>query len=99
VFTAAEDSNAVLLFDEADALFGKRSEVRDSHDRYANVEISYLLQKVERYQGVAILATNLRGHLDDAFVRRSRRTRPCRALELVSQLVEPALDEPPLRLL
>lgn len=70
IFTAAEDSNAILFFDEADALFGKRSEVRDSHDRYANIEISYLLQKMEEYQGTSILATNLRQNLDDAFVRR-----------------------------
>lgn len=70
IFTAAENSNAILFFDEADALFGKRSEVRDSHDRYANLEISYLLQKMEEYEGVAILATNMRAHLDDAFVRR-----------------------------
>jgi SpoVK/Ycf46/Vps4 family AAA+-type ATPase len=70
VFSAAEDSNAILFFDEADALFGKRSEVRDSHDRYANLEISYLLQKMEEHEGVAILATNLRQNLDDAFMRR-----------------------------
>jgi hypothetical protein len=70
VFTAAEDANSVLFFDEADALFGKRSEVRDSHDRYANIEISYLLQKMEQYQGVAILATNLRQNLDESFIRR-----------------------------
>jgi SpoVK/Ycf46/Vps4 family AAA+-type ATPase len=70
IFTAAENANAILLFDEADALFGKRSEVRDSHDRYANVEISYLLQKMEEYEGIAILATNLRQNLDEAFVRR-----------------------------
>jgi AAA+ superfamily predicted ATPase len=70
IFRAAEDANAVLLFDEADALFGKRSEVKDAHDRYANLEISYLLQKVEQYEGVAILATNLRQHLDEAFLRR-----------------------------
>jgi ATPase family associated with various cellular activities (AAA) len=70
IFTAAENSNAILFFDEADALFGKRSEVRDSHDRYANIEISYLLQKMEEYQGISILATNLRQHLDEAFVRR-----------------------------
>jgi len=70
IFTAAERSNCVLFFDEADALFGKRSEVRDSHDRYANVEISYLLQKMEDYQGVAILATNLRQNLDESFTRR-----------------------------
>jgi hypothetical protein len=70
IFTAAENSNAILFFDEADALFGKRSEVRDSHDRYANIEISYLLQKMEQYQGISILATNLRQNLDEAFVRR-----------------------------
>jgi len=70
IFGAAENSNGILFFDEADALFGKRSEVRDSHDRYANIEISYLLQKMEEYAGVSILATNLRQNLDDAFVRR-----------------------------
>ena len=70
IFTEAETSNAILFFDEADALFGKRSEVRDAHDRYANIEISYLLQKMEEYQGVVILATNLRKNMDDAFVRR-----------------------------
>ena len=70
IFAAAENANAILFFDEADALFGKRSEVRDSHDRYANIEISYLLQKIEEYEGMAILATNLRQHLDEAFVRR-----------------------------
>jgi SpoVK/Ycf46/Vps4 family AAA+-type ATPase len=70
VFSAAGSANAILFFDEADALFGKRSEVRDSHDRYANIEISYLLQKMEEYDGIAILATNVRQHLDDAFMRR-----------------------------
>jgi ATP-dependent 26S proteasome regulatory subunit len=70
IFAAAETSNAILFFDEADALFGKRSEVRDSHDRYANIEISYLLQKMEQYEGITILATNLRQNLDEAFVRR-----------------------------
>jgi hypothetical protein len=70
VFNAARDANCVLFFDEADALFGKRSEVRDSHDRYANLEISYLLQKMEEFEGLAILATNLRQNLDDAFTRR-----------------------------
>jgi hypothetical protein len=70
VFDAAWDSNAILFFDEADALFGKRSEVKDSHDRYANLEISYLLQKMESYDGLAILATNMRQQLDDAFLRR-----------------------------
>lgn len=70
VFGAAQNANAILLFDEADALFGKRSEVRDSHDRYANIEISYLLQKMEEYEGVSILATNLRQNLDESFIRR-----------------------------
>jgi len=70
VFTAADSANAILFFDEADALFGKRSEVRDSHDRYANIEISYLLQKMEHFEGIAILATNMRENLDDSFVRR-----------------------------
>jgi hypothetical protein len=70
IFSEAESSNAILFFDEADALFGKRSEVRDSHDRYANVEISYLLQRMEAYNGVTILATNLRANLDEAFTRR-----------------------------
>jgi len=70
VFEAAEDANAILFFDEADALFGKRSEVRDSHDRYANIEISYLLQKMEEYEGLAILATNLKANLDESFTRR-----------------------------
>jgi hypothetical protein len=72
VFDAAEHSGAVLLFDEADALFGKRSEVKDSHDRYANVEVSYLLQRMESYRGLAILTTNLRQALDRAFLRRIR---------------------------
>lgn len=70
IFREAENSNAILFFDEADALFGKRSEVRDSHDRYANIEISYLLQRMEEYDGVVILATNLHKNMDDAFVRR-----------------------------
>jgi len=70
VFTAAREANAILFFDEADALFGKRSEVRDAHDRYANIEISYLLQRMEAYEGMTILATNLRKNIDDAFVRR-----------------------------
>ncbi|WP_410791032.1 ATP-binding protein [Kribbella sp. C-35] len=70
VFIAAADTDAILFFDEADALFGKRSEIRDSHDRYANLEIAFLLQRMERYDGLAVLATNVRHHLDDAFVRR-----------------------------
>jgi len=72
VFDAAEDSGAILLFDEADALFGKRSEVKDSHDRYANLEISYLLQRMEAYRGLAILTTNMRHAIDTAFMRRIR---------------------------
>jgi hypothetical protein len=72
VFDAAEDTGAILLFDEADALFGKRSDVRDSHDRYANIEVSYLLQRMEAYRGLAILTTNLKSALDPAFQRRLR---------------------------
>jgi vesicle-fusing ATPase len=72
VFEAAESSGAVLLFDEADALFGRRSEVKDSHDRYANLEVAYLLQRMESYRGLAILTTNLRSTLDRAFLRRLR---------------------------
>jgi ATPase family associated with various cellular activities (AAA)/Winged helix domain, variant len=72
VFDAAEDGAAILLFDEADALFGKRSEVKDSHDRYANIEVSYLLQRMESYRGLAILTTNRKEALDAAFLRRIR---------------------------
>ncbi len=72
VFDAAEDGGVILFFDEADALFGKRSEVKDSHDRYANIEINYLLQRMEAYGGLAILATNMKTALDQAFVRRLR---------------------------
>ena len=72
VCEAAEQSGAVLLFDEADALFGKRSEVKDSHDRHANIEVSYLLQRMEVYQGLAILTTNLADNIDQAFLRRLR---------------------------
>ena len=72
VFDAAEESGSILLFDEADALFGKRSDVKDSHDRYANIEVSYLLQRMEVYRGVAILTTNARESLDNAFLRRIR---------------------------
>jgi ATPase family associated with various cellular activities (AAA)/Winged helix domain, variant len=72
VFDAAETAGAVLLFDEADALFGKRSEVKDSHDRYANIEVSYLLQRMEAYRGLAILTTNMKQALDPAFMRRIR---------------------------
>jgi SpoVK/Ycf46/Vps4 family AAA+-type ATPase len=72
IFDGAEGSGAVLLFDEADALFGKRSEVKDSHDRYANIETAYLLQRIETYRGLAILTTNMKGALDRAFLRRIR---------------------------
>jgi len=72
LFDAADEGGAILLFDEADALFGKRSEVKDSHDRYANIEISYLLQRMEAYRGLAILTTNQRQALDPAFLRRLR---------------------------
>jgi adenylate kinase family enzyme len=70
IFSAADGSNAILFFDEADALFGKRSEVSDSHDRYANIEVSYLLQRMEQYPGAVILATNFRRNIDEAFARR-----------------------------
>lgn len=72
IFDAAEDGGVILLFDEADALFGKRSEIKDSHDRYANIEIGYLLQRMESYHGLAILTTNLKNSLDKAFMRRIR---------------------------
>ena len=70
IFQAAQSSNAILFFDEADALFGKRSEVKDAHDRYANIEVSYLLQKIEEHEGVVILASNLSKNIDEAFSRR-----------------------------
>ncbi|MGC9670022.1 AAA family ATPase [Planosporangium sp. 12N6] len=70
IFTEAAGVNGVLLFDEADAIFGKRSEVKDAHDRYANLESAYLLQRMESFDGVAILTTNLRANLDEAFIRR-----------------------------
>ncbi|HLJ46297.1 MAG TPA: AAA family ATPase [Bryobacteraceae bacterium] len=72
IFHGAQTSNAIILFDEADALFGKRSEVKDAHDRYANIEIAYLLQRVEEYEGVVILSTNLSQNIDEAFARRMR---------------------------
>jgi len=72
LFDAAEDGGAILFFDEADSLFGKRSEVKDSHDRYANIEINYLLQRMEAFRGLAILATNMKSALDHAFMRRLR---------------------------
>jgi SpoVK/Ycf46/Vps4 family AAA+-type ATPase len=70
LFDKAEDKNWILFFDEADALFGKRTDIRDAHDKYANQEVSYLLQRIEAFNGVVILATNQRGNIDDAFVRR-----------------------------
>jgi len=72
IFDAAEQGGVILLFDEADALFGKRSDVKDSHDRYANIEVSYLLQRMESYRGLAILTSNLKSSLDVAFLRRIR---------------------------
>jgi SpoVK/Ycf46/Vps4 family AAA+-type ATPase len=72
IFDAAEQSNAVLFFDEADAVFGKRSEVKDAHDRYANIETNYLLQRMEEYEGIVILASNFPKNIDDAFTRRLR---------------------------
>ena len=76
--------NGVLFFDEADALFGKRSDVQSAHDRHANVETAYLLQRMERFDGVAVLATNLRGNLDEAFTRR---------IDVILQFTEPDIDE------
>ena len=70
IFAEAADVNGILLFDEADALFGQRSEVRDSHDRYANIEVAYLLQRMESFDGLAVLSTNLRANIDEAFMRR-----------------------------
>ena len=70
IFAEAGGVNAVLFFDEADAIFGKRSDVKDAHDRYANIESAYLLQRLETFDGLAVLATNLRANIDDAFTRR-----------------------------
>ncbi len=72
IFNEAQDSGAILFFDEADALFGKRSEVKDAHDRYANIETAFLLQRMEEYNGIVILATNMKQNIDEAFVRRLR---------------------------
>jgi SpoVK/Ycf46/Vps4 family AAA+-type ATPase len=72
LFDSAEKAGAVLYFDEADALFGKRTDVKDAHDRYANIEVDYLLQRIEAYDGLTILASNMRSSLDDAFTRRLR---------------------------
>ena len=68
MFDGAERADAILFFDEADALFGKRSEVKDAHDRYANIEVNFLLQRMDEYEGVAILASNLAQNIDDAFI-------------------------------
>src|SRR2546427_6790273 len=84
IFAEAERINGVILFDEADALFGKRSEVSDAHDRYANVEVAYLLQRMELFEGIAILATNLRANLDEAFARR---------LDVLVDFPEPEAEE------
>jgi SpoVK/Ycf46/Vps4 family AAA+-type ATPase len=70
VFTSAKDKDWILFFDEADALFGKRTDVKDTHDRYANQEVTYLLQRMEEYNGLAILATNMKSNIDPAFIRR-----------------------------
>jgi len=70
IFRAARAANAIVFLDEAEAIMGKRSEVKDAHDRYANVEVAYLLQRMELFDGIAILATNLRANLDEAFTRR-----------------------------
>jgi SpoVK/Ycf46/Vps4 family AAA+-type ATPase len=70
IFSQSASNNCVLFFDEADALFGKRTEVKDAHDRYANIEINYLLTEIERYQGVIVVATNMKGNVDPAFIRR-----------------------------
>jgi len=84
IFSEADGVNAVLLFDEADAIFGKRSEVRDANDRYANIEVAYLLQRMETFDGIAILATNLRANVDDAFARR---------LDLVVDFPKPDVEQ------
>lgn len=72
IFSLAEKSNTILFFDEADAIFGKRSEVKEAKDRYANTEVSYILQRIEEYDGIVILATNLKNNIDEAFIRRIR---------------------------
>jgi SpoVK/Ycf46/Vps4 family AAA+-type ATPase len=84
VFDIAERSQCVLLFDEADALFGKRTDVSDAHDRYANLETAYLLSRLERFEGLTILSTNLRQNVDQAFIRR---------LEFIVELPEPTVDQ------
>lgn len=99
VFEEAEAGHGVLLFDEADALFGKRSEVKDAHDRYANIEVAYLLQRLESFTGVAILTTNLRGNIDSAFIRRLRFVLefPLPDADMRRQLWEQALPAPEYR--
>ncbi len=72
IFSSAENAGCILFFDEADAVFGKRTEIKDAHDRFSNIEISYLLQRIESYDGIVILATNLKRNIDDAFMRRMR---------------------------
>ncbi len=72
IFREAEQTEALLFFDEADALFGKRTDVKDSHDRYANIEVNYLLQRIEEFEGLVLLATNSRHNFDEAFLRRIR---------------------------
>ncbi|HMQ32797.1 MAG TPA: ATP-binding protein [Chloroflexaceae bacterium] len=101
IFDEAARSGAVLFFDEADALFGKRAEVKDAHDRYANIEVGYLLQKLEEYPGLAVLATNMRKNLDDAFVRRLQFIvefpfpGPAERLRIWEQIWPPALPRDP----
>ena len=84
VFNTAEQAEALLFFDEAEALFGKRTEVSDAHDRYANLETAYLLARLERFEGMAILSTNIRQNIDQAFIRR---------LEFSIDFEEPGLAE------
>jgi len=72
IFSSAENTGCILFFDEADAVFGKRTEIKDAHDRFSNIEISYLLQRIENYDGIVILATNFKRNVDDAFIRRMR---------------------------
>ena len=76
IFEEAERTGAILFFEEADALFGKRTEVKDSHDRYGNVEVAYMLERMKAFRGLAILATNARSGIDDAFLRRIRQVVP-----------------------
>ena len=98
LFDAAEDGGVILFFDEADALFGRRSEVKDSHDRYANIEINYLLQRLESFTGLAIMATNMKSALDTAFLRRIRfvvefRAHGAAERKLIWQRIFPVEDE------